>query len=267
MIPLNFGLWWSGSKLSYLRYLTFKSLRHFHPDAKIELFVGSKSMKDGHAWWGGEKQEFENPDDIGKDYIAELEELNVEIHHVDWFSQFHPNFQSDFFRWWYLNAHGGFYLDTDQIILKSFKDLPLDNNFIFSAYDVQSCGLYSPVGVIGAHKDSQIVDFVKRNLLKFLDVNSYNSLGPFMFRQVLVMDRDWSDKTFNAPSKIFYPIDDSFKIPLVYDGQFQIPSDSYALHWFGGHPKSQEFNSSYTEEFAQGSPDTISKYLREEGII
>jgi len=266
MINLNFGLWWSGHKISYLRYLTFKTLRYFHPDSNIELFVGTKFKKDGHSW-GCEKQEFENPEEMGKDYMVELGELGVEVRKVDWFSQYHPNFQSDIFRWWYLNSYGGFYLDTDQIILRSFDDLPLDNDLIFSAYEAKSCGLYAPVGVIGASKDSEVVKFTKDNLLSFLDINSYNSLGPFMFRQVITMDRKWNDKFFNAPSNVFYPVPDSYLIPELYSGKFEIPSDSYSLHWFGGHPKSQEFNRYFTEEFAMESNDTISKWLRGKEII
>lgn len=267
MIPLRFGLWWSGGKLSYLRYLTFKSLRHFHPDSKIELFIGSKFRKDGHCWWGGEKQDFEEDDNIENNYIDFLDNLNVTIHKVDWFSQYHPNFQSDFFRWWYLNIYGGFYLDTDQVILKSFKDLPLDNDLIFSAYQAKSCGFYSPVGVIGASTKSEVVQFVKDNLINFLDTNSYNSLGPFMFRQVLMMDRNWKDKTFNAPSNLFYPIPDSYLINLIYNGEFEINKKSFALHWFGGHSKSQEFNKKYNENLAKKENDTISKILREKEII
>ena len=266
MIGMNFGLWWSGSKLSYLRYLTFKSLRHFHPKSKIELFVGSESKKDGHKWWGGEKQEFENPEDIGKDYIEELEGLGVEVHRVDWFSQYHPNFQSDLFRWWYLKSYGGFYLDTDQIILKSFEKLPLDYNLIYSGYKADSCGYYTPVGVIGATSDSKVVDYVFNNLTSYIDVNSYNSAGPFMFREVMCKMK-WDEKIFNAPSVCFYPIDDSYKVVDVYSGKFKVPTESFALHWYGGSPKSQEFNKNYNEFFAKNSTDTISCMLKQRGIV
>jgi len=58
MTSLNFGLWWSGAKLSYLRYLTFKSLRHFHTNSRIQLFVGDKFTNNKHKWHR-EKQDFE----------------------------------------------------------------------------------------------------------------------------------------------------------------------------------------------------------------
>jgi hypothetical protein len=64
------------------------------------------------------------------------------------------------FRWWFLATNGDFYLDTDQIILQSFKRLPLNFEFIYSSYKVKSPfafeGQFSPVGVLGSIKNSKI---------------------------------------------------------------------------------------------------------------
>ena len=265
MINLNFNLWWSGAKLSYLRYLTFKTLRFFHPNSKICLFVGDKFRKEGHKW-NEEKQEFENPDDIKKDYLEELGNLDVEIKHVDWFSQYAPNFQSDMARWFFLHNYGGFYLDTDQIILKSFETLPLWSTFIYSSYHALSCGRYFPVGVLGASKDSDIVYYIYQVMPKFINANVYNSAGPWMLREV-IKTRQWADEMFNAPSNYFYPVPESYRVSEIYDGSFKIPKESYALHLFLGHKTSQEFNKIYTEEMAEKSNDTISRFLRENNLI
>jgi hypothetical protein len=265
MIPLKFILWWSGSGLSYLRYLTFKSLRHFHPNAPIQLLVGDVFKKEDHKW-NVEKQDFEKPEDIKKDYLDELKNLNVEVKHVNLFPQYAPNFQSDLLRWYWLNNYGGFYLDTDQIILKSFEGLPLDNDFIYSAYKAASCGFYSPVGVLGASKNTEIVNFIFNNITKFVDNNNYNSAGPFMLRDVLRI-HNWKDKMFNAPSNYFYPIPDSYMVTKIYDGSLKLTDESFAIHEFGGHPITQAFNKIYTEEFAKTSNDTISCFLREKKLI
>jgi len=264
VINLKFGLFWSGSKLSYLRYLTFKTLRHFHPEAEIELYIAEKAKKDGYTWTC-EKQDFEE-EIKGDDYIEKLKPLNIKVFKGNFFEQYPPNFQSDFFRYWYLKNNGGFYLDTDQIILKSFKDLPLDNDLIYSGYAAKSCGYYTPVGCIGASKDSEIVDWVMKLLPQFYNINNYNSLGPFMFRDMLNA-RKWKDKMFNAPSNYFYPIPDSYLVTHIYDGTLKIPEESYSLHWYGGHKLSQEFNKKYTKQYAGSSSDTISRVLREKQIV
>tara|TARA_R110000824_G_scaffold218435_3_gene405086 strand:+ start:14945 stop:15730 length:786 start_codon:yes stop_codon:yes gene_type:complete len=258
MIDLNFGLFWSGAPLSYLRYLTFKTLRYHHPDAKIELYVSMAC--DMSAKWGIEKQDFQ-VEDNKKCYLSELHNLDIDIIEIDQFKSYPPNFQSDFFRWWWLKEKGGFYLDTDQIILKPFDSIPLDASLICSIYKAKSCGIYAPVGVIGANKDSEIVDWINKLIPQFYKKDDYNSIGPTMFRTVMGM-REWNDKVINASSEYFYPIPDSYLVPTIYDGSFRLSEKSVALHWYGGHPASQEFNNKYTEEFSHSSDDVISTYLR-----
>jgi len=264
MIELNFGLFWSGSKLSYLRYLTFKTLRHYHPNSKIQLFIAEKTNKSNYKWVC-EKQDFESELE-GKDHIEKLNALDVEIVRGDFFGQYQPNFQSDFFRWWWLKNNSGFYLDTDQIILKSFDSLPLDNSLIYSGYAAKSCGYYTPVGCIGADKGSEIVEWIMQLLPQFLNVNNYNSAGPTMFRDMLQM-KQWKEKMYNAPPQYFYPIPDSYLAPAIYNGSFKVPEESFALHWFGGLGASQDFNKKYTKILARISNDTISKILRERDLL
>jgi len=259
MIDLQFGLFHSGCDLTYLRYLTFKSLRHFHPDAKIQLFHSKSFKKDGHNW-NNEKQDFERGDQIHTKYLKKLDKLDVEVIKFDKFKEYAPNYQSDFFRWWYLKKYGGFYLDTDQIILKSFKTLPLENKLIYSVY-----ANYCPVGVIGASKDSKVVEYINNNINNHYDPNDYNSLGPWMFRSI--MSKVKMKEGFNAPPEFFYPAPLSDFVHMIYNGKLGLTNENFALHWFGGAYKSQAFNSSYNEEFAKTSNDTISRFLRENNII
>jgi hypothetical protein len=261
MIDTKFGLFWSGGKLSFLRYLTFKTLRHFHPNSVIELYTSEKF--NNNVNWVEESQDFENEID-SPCYMDKLKDLNIEIKEFDEYPNYASNFQSDFFRWWWLKNNNGFYLDTDQIILKSFDEMDLDFNLICSVYKAQSCGTYSPVGVIGA-ENSEIVSFTNEVLDKFYD-GTYNSLGPFMFIHIL-NHKKWNDKILNTSSKYFYPIPESFMVRFIYEGRFTIPEESYALHWFGGAKESQKFNSKYTEDFMKSSSDTISLKIKEMGLF
>jgi hypothetical protein len=263
MIDLRFGLFWSGSKLSYLRYLTFKTLRHFHPNSIIELYTTDAFKVNGYKW-GNERQDFETELD-GNDYFYNLYDLDVSIKTFDHFPDFPPNFQSDFFRWWYLSKNGGWYLDTDQIVLRSFHDLPLDNDLICSVYKAKSCGIYAPVGCIGANKDSEVVGFINAYIKRYFNINNYNSIGPFMFGSV-IGQKKWRDKIFNSPPNYFYPIQESYLVDEIYSGRFSVTNSNFCLHWFGGHPLSQEFNKKYTESFSRNSDDSISSALRQMAI-
>jgi hypothetical protein len=263
---INFGLFHSGCKLSFLRYLSFKSLRHFHPNSKIQLYFATKSQKNGHNW-NREKQDFETYSS-NIDYIDKLKELDIEVIKGEFFSQYAPNYGSDFFRWWFLKNQKNdfsFYLDTDQLILKSFDTLPLDKEIIYSQYFNPQCGPYCPVGVIGAKKDSKIVNYITENIMKYFNLNDYNCIGPRMFLDI-TKRLDMSN-CFNTPSHYFYPAQNSDLVTTIYDGTLKIPEDSYSLHFFLGHPISQNFNNIYTEEMAKTSNDVISVFLREKKLL
>jgi hypothetical protein len=266
MINLNFALRWSGNKLSYLRYLTFKTLRHFHPHSRIQLYH-SRKFKEGR---GDEKQGFAKPDVVKEDYLEKLKELNIEMVRFDYLSKYWPNHQSDVFRWWWLKNHGGFYLDTDQIILRPFRGLPLAKyKFIYSCYEVISPyapeGKFAPVGVLGASKDSKIVDYVNSVMLTKYKINNYNSIGPFMMMDIL--NKVDMSEAFNAPYAYFYPAPICNYVSMICDGSLKLDKNNYALHWFGGCDRITKFKNIYSEEFAKTSKDTISKFLREKRLI
>jgi len=261
MIPLKFGLFWSGSAMSYMRFLTFVSLRKFHPDAEIELYLSKTS--DNSLSWVNEKQDFQRSNS-SKCYLDELKDLNVKVIEKDLFPTYAPNYQSDFFRWWWLYHNGGFYLDTDQIILRDFRQLP-DADFIYSMYRAKSCGIYAPVGVIGAEKGSPIVKQIMDEMGALYNPLDYNSLGPFMFRDLFLKHRDkWESENsmFNAPPNLFYPIAESYMVDKLYDSKIHLTQEPFSVHWFGGHPKSQEFNETFTEESVLKEENTISELAR-----
>jgi len=262
MIPLKFGLFWSGAKLSPLRFLTFVSLRKHHPDAEIQLYLSRKSTKSVN--WESEKQDFQSNSDI-KCCLDKLESLGVDIVKSELFPTYPPNYQSDLFRWWWMYNNGGFYLDTDQIILKPFNDLPLHVDLIYSMYKAKTCGIYSPVGVIGANIECPIVSDIMGKMSEHYDPKSYNSLDPYMFKDVyLENEAKWSKKhtMFNAPPHYFYPFAESKNIISAYKSRIHLTEESYALHWYGAHPKSQEFNSNFSEESCREDEDTISRLAR-----
>jgi len=271
MINLNFGLWWSGSKLSYLRYLTFKSLRYFHPHSRIQLYTSGTFEKRATSpvKSSREEQEYNDASSDYEDYMGELKDLDVEIVTTSKFSNYTPNHQSDFFRWWFLQEHGGFYLDTDQIILKSFRSLPLNYKMIYSTYRVNSPyalgDIFSPVGVLGSYPDSKVAKKIYKSLGDHYDKDDYNCIGPLMFADFV--ERHEILDGFNAPSSYFYPAPICDYTDKIYNGEFKLDKKSYALHWFGGYGKSQEFNKSYTEEKAKVSNDTISQFLRRKKMI
>jgi len=82
--------------------------------------------------------------------------------------------------------------------------------------------------------------------------SDYNSLGPFMFRDLFFKNKDkWESEnlTYNAPPNVFYPIPESYLVNKIYESKIYITGESYSLHWYGGSPKSQKFNNEFTEKY------------------
>lgn len=258
MIDLRFGLFWSGPNFSYLRYLCFKSLRYFHPNSEIILFYNEKY--ETKYSWSCEQQDFEDVN-FSDNYLSELKKINVEIINFNKFSNFSPNYQSDFFRYWFLKEYGGFYLDNDQIILKSFDNLDLNYDFISSRYKLSWGCDYYPVGVIGAVKNSEIVNYTSEILPKLYNPNDYNSIGPWGMKTIFDM-KTFKDKVLWTDPEVFYPVKESCHVKYIYEKNYKIPENSLALHWFAGHPDSQIFNKKFNEEFCLTSNDTISSIVK-----
>lgn len=269
MILMNFGLFWSGAPLSYLRYLTFKTLRYFHPRSRIQLFI-SRKYKKCEDKSGLPNQEFINPAMIKKDYLPMLSALNVEVEKLNIFPESYPFQQADMYRWTWLRHNGGIYLDPDQIILRPFDSLPLKKyGFMYSSYKVKSQfalnGEFSPIGVLGAERNNHIVNEVLSRIQKYKATNNYNAIGVLMMHDII--KKIDMKNSFNAPPNYFYPAPICDYMDGIYNGKLTLPKESLSAHWFGGYGPSIDFNRKYTEEFAKISNDTISRFLREHKII
>lgn len=271
MIPLNFGLYWTGAPISYLRYLTFKTLRHFHPHSRIQLFTNKYDKNKKRDYAGFPKQEYMNPNNIKKDYFLKLKDLGVETVVINLTDKYLPFQQADIYRWSFLKHQGGIYLDPDQIILQSFDSLPLKKyEFLYSSYKVNSPyafnGEFSPIGVLGASLKSKITEYVTGHLMGYMKDKNYNSLGVLMMADV--KNKIDMSEAFNAPPQYFYPAPICDYLGDVFSGKIEIKKDNYSCHWFGGSEPGQQFNEKYTEEFARESgQDTISKFLRGKKLL
>lgn len=249
MIPRIAHFYWNiETPLSFLRYQTLVTFRKHHPDWQMIIGVSKSDVK--KTWTGVEKQDFEETGGIN--YLMKSEELGVKVVPFLNTKAYAPNYMSDVFRWYALQD-GGWYFDLDQIFLK-----PLDN-FCYNMF-IFGCTKHAYSGVLGAAPKNQ---HVREMLLKTANklkegVTKYCEAGNWLFSDY-IKDKTHAHRTCD---NFFYPITDSYDVHKIYSGEFQIPEDSYALHWFGGHPDSQEFNKKFTPESMQTSNDTISRTLR-----
>lgn len=286
MIPRRFFLYWSADKLSYLRYLCLKSIRHFHPDWQIDLFYRMpKAAK--KTWKGDGKQDFHVYD--GEDYLLRLRDLDINIIPIVDNSPYAtlldaaaPIHSSDIFRLQELHRSGGIYIDTDTLFSGPIDDLynQFRNYDSVITYDLaQGFQIGFLAGVSGS---KFFKDFLNQSCQGFKLVD-YQSCGTDALYLLLSpgcdphnscnvlrsrCDRAYQEQYENAyviPSPTLYPYDCGH-IPDIFEGQGrEVPK--YCVHLFGGHPMFQEYNNIVT-------PDNIKEFngfafwlIREIGLV
>ncbi len=234
--------------LSYLRYLTFQTFRHHHPDWTMRLYTGSSNTQT--QWGGKERQDFTTYS--GKDWVPELSALKVEIHPFDR-PDLNPNYVSDVFRWEALKQ-GGWYFDTDQIFTGNFDQISWENDVVYGGRKHRYCG------VVGACRGSELIKQVAaQQLQKMSNIVNYCDIGNWLFSDVVSKYRG-QDKVLQTEDKIFYPVTDSHLVKdSIYSGKLDIAEiGGLAVHLFFGHPDSQAFNLTFDGK----GTDSISKYLK-----
>jgi len=269
-IPRVANFYWNAeTPISFLRYLTIATFRYHHPGWKINLWTSGSNRS--NVWNGHEKQDFQSYN--GRNYMADLLTLNVNIMQFNYqiAEGLAPNYISDIARFRTIDE-GGWFFDLDQVLCRPFDDLCC---YDFVAGRGGDGSMYC--GVLGASPHSEVPSLVNRNqvarLLKSKNTAQYGELGN-VFLHKLSKTEEWKEATagekhFITGHPFFYPVKSSGEVPLIYEGKITVPDNenNYALHWYGGHPLSQEFNAKYTAEFAAGSTDSISVYCRSIGLL
>jgi len=265
-IPKIAYFYWNiSTPLSYLRYQTLTTFRKLHPDWIMRLYYNDTN-DNSQQWVDMPKQDF--TEYKGEDYIMQVKKLGVEVVQYEHSHKLNPNYISDLFRYEQLYKTGGWWLDLDQLVLKPFDRFCDNYEFIFGGTSI----VYN--GVIGASYHSPICLAVierQKELLKEARFENYCMLGNWCLSGLHKSKPHLfgGAKILQVGDQIFYPILESHNAKDLYEGKVNIDSliNSYAIHYFGGHPDTQNFNKIFTPEFAKTSNDSISEYLRKNEII
>jgi 2-O-methyltransferase len=278
-IPRIANFYWNiETPLSYLRYLTIVTFKYFHPEWVINLWVSPSDTKSITEWTTTRNtltQDFQKKSN-GKNYLNNVIGLGVNILQFDdrLCSVLPPNYISDIARFKTL-FDGGWFFDLDQIFTRNFDDL-CNYDFVTGVGYMKEYALNGLIncGVIGASKNSvvpKVINEKQMEILKNSSVKGYNELGNLFLNKCF--KEDWynnlNEKHFISSMDYFYPVSTSHEVYLLYEGKMKIDEleNNYAVHWYGGHPLSQEFNSKYTEKFALTSTDSISVYCRKLSVL
>lgn len=227
-------IWNEGTPLSYLRYQTYVTWKLHNPGwvVKFHLVKGCKTEK---TWKGKEQLEFTGSE--VKDYLPGVDRAEIVPEYVDGIL---PNYASDLIRWKSLYEDGGFYLDLDQIIRGPF-DYFVDHDIVWGGDRIH----YS--GVVGMFQRCPVADRMwKRTAFAIKTAKNYCDAGNWLWSAYVTSDEGREAmkyyKTLCTEQRVFYPVPESHLMKQYYKGKSLDAEGALSVHWFGGHPDSQEFN-------------------------
>ena len=231
--PKLLFLYWDGSPLSYLNYLTVESFNEYNPEWKIVVYVPKiKSQK--VTWKTGEQIVKYN----GECYFSKLyKQTNVIVreiclNNIGFDSSVSEVIKSDYFRYYILEKHGGIWSDFDIVYNSSIEDNMnfKEESVIFrcKTYNLEhiqehefipdkhnnkycSCGhlkefhngkikdiplhfsMYYPIGLFMTKPKSEFFVYINKNILSFYDKTNYQCLGASMFLKLFPHSKDKCD--------------------------------------------------------------------------
>ena len=146
-------------------------------------------------------------------------------------------FAADYIRAYALYNYGGFYLDSDVEVLKSFDSL-LNHDYLLCYENGKNT---IEAGIMASSKGNPLFKI----LLDYYDSNSFIQVdGSFNMKVIPVIIRDiiiknYSLKSVNNPSEISNTNSEVCVLPFYYfspkssfDGSYDIREDTYAVHHF-----------------------------------
>ncbi len=250
-IPKIIHLYWDYSPLSYIQYLTIKTLRELNPEWKIIIWRPIEYYS---------KNTFKDNDDnknIGIDYfklIIETEKLEIKkINMVDigFYNDISEVFKADYSRYWMLYEYGGIWSDFDIIYNKPFEEILYNKNDIYGDEDKINTIIctrrdinYFYIGFLGASKGNIFFKDMLDKCKKNFDKNIYQSIGPVMIKKEydscqnikkLFPDINLVNISENNVYKYKYEkIEDFFtKIDNL--------NDIIGVHWYNGLPEVKKY--------------------------
>jgi len=261
-IPRVMNFFWSGPRLSWMRYLTLRSFRYYNPDFRIVLHTAEATG--GKKWVSSEtldSQSYEGPD-----YMDQVDALDVTrktydtIHLGRLAKGLAPSHLCDICQWQLLHHDGGFYADMDILFA---APIPYDD---VKNRDVVYCLSegFIAIGLFGASPQNRFFKAVLETAKQNYKPTAYQSTGAEAIYRLGGIWPRWGQVDqpgikalqtlkLRFQKEKFLRLPDSTVYPWTYRQTEQIFNETHLLppgcigiHWFGGNTISQQWNNLLT---------------------
>lgn len=171
---------------------------------------------------------------------------------------------SDIFSVEILKREGGWYLDLDQVVMKSLEQLGRHYDFL--------CGGQTAfyIGIFGSKAGGKVVTDFYEKMLNGYDPENYNSTGITAITKHCVLNNDWHKWLKTGPEvchigtqEMFYPLCAWDGANRFWNGTYNIEAnkESYCCHYFGGNALSQLWIRTLTPQNLFEGNHCMGKYL------
>lgn len=276
-IPKTVHFYWGRSKLSYLRFLSVESFQRHNPDWTIEVHVPAIPSNTAPAWDTFQQKNA----NIEHDYFDELSGIDgvTIVEHdfsdYDFDNNAHEVHKSDFLRWRLLASQGGVWSDIDILYVQPMTQL-IDNTEANAHIDTVLCPLIPPnkhtVGFLMSGPDNQFCSWMHQTSRACYDPAVYQCMGSDILNRnfaTLESFRERFDNEFlfldrysvyavtsKQIESFFQPVDSGIKKRIARPGVI-------GLHWFAGHPSSQDFEAGFAPDTADQYDNLLTHVLKE----
>jgi glycosyltransferase involved in cell wall biosynthesis len=256
-IPRRMSFFWAGRRMSWMRWMTLKSFRHYNPDWDVTLYFTERAG-DG-KWQTGELMDAPG----GKDRMQNVADLGIKIVTANWFPiDIAPAHQSDFLEWRVLEE-GGWYSDMD-ILYTAPMDALHNASAWADAVFVPEAG-YLAIGLLAGAPGCRLWHDVYHTAAAIQSESVYQSTGVDAIYRLSRMENyhHFSApavealtrlRIIYAPLKIadarqdaIYPYDWR-NCGKIFTENADLPPGNVGVHWFGGSATAQRFNAMLSDD-------------------
>lgn len=273
--PKLLFLYWDGSPLSYLNYLTVVSFNYYNPGWKIIVYVPTKRTTT-ISWKGDEnKMKYEGVDHFNKLYtMSNVIIQTIDLNKIGFYEDASEVIKSDYFRYYVLEKHGGLWSDFDIIYTACIEDKMnfTENTVIFKCPDVVANSPvihYFPIGLFLCKPTNKIFKYIKEQTRTFYNPDNYQSIGAIMWNKLFRMTREEAKKinidleviyaSFENYNEKIHDVEENCKIcnndyylPCAWNElsnllgpnsiNYKLPPNNIGIHWFNGAKESKQYS-------------------------
>lgn len=260
-------LFWGPTPLSFLRFLTVKSLCVLNPNWEVRL-THSRSALANKPWVEHNRQDFEAYE--GENYWSKLDFPNLKIVEERGDKEICPSHQSNFFKWGKLATENCVYSDMDILYVRPLDEIyPLMNSCHMS---INHNGEYFSHGFMSSKGGNPFFEGLYKFLLQRFQPKIYQGAGSNMIYAYLgvvpalgllaLEDRFPQITIWNFPNETVYPWLSQMIPAYFQELHKELPEGCVGLHWYAGSPLAQRMNREITQETIHTIQSTICYHAR-----